>query len=227
MNQKGFSNILLIVVAVVVLVIGGYFVLVNKLGNQNPIVQETPNSNIPTPTQTTNETVGWKTYRNDTLGFEFKYPPNWVIEDVQEERQEPPLYPVKSYIFSLGLRDESLPSESEYDPRVTPNTENLGLGFQLIDSPRNSQTKIEELACPANDPKCISTYKTINGITMLVFTVELEGASPGIVRDVQFKDKNERFYHFYARFYPWQEVSVLATKKIVLDTVTDTFMLTR
>jgi len=54
MNQKGFANIALIVLVVILVGVAGYFALVKK--------SETPVS----------ETANWKTYKGET--FEFKYP---------------------------------------------------------------------------------------------------------------------------------------------------------
>ena len=79
MNQKGFSNVIL-VVAVVAILVGavGYFVFVKKL---EPIAEQ------PTPTPTQTNPVGAtpqsneKTYRNTTYSFEFKYPSNWNLKN--------------------------------------------------------------------------------------------------------------------------------------------------
>jgi hypothetical protein len=74
MNQKGFANIILVVVILVLILLGavGYFVLMKKL---TPVTQQTP-----TPTKThvsptpTSQTTDLKTYTNIQYGFEFQYP---------------------------------------------------------------------------------------------------------------------------------------------------------
>jgi len=65
MNQKRFTNIVLIVLVVVLAIVAGYFVLVKK-----------PISPTNTTSQSQNETTDWKTYQNDKFGFSFKYPAN-------------------------------------------------------------------------------------------------------------------------------------------------------
>ena len=52
-----------------------------------PVVNQNKNVNINTNTATTTaatstaeiDTSGWKTYRNEEYGFEFKYPEDWTI----------------------------------------------------------------------------------------------------------------------------------------------------
>jgi hypothetical protein len=74
MNQKGFANIALIVVIIILVGAVGYFAFVKK---SEPVTQQ------PATTQTTTapttqaspapqgETSNWKVYRNDKYGFEF------------------------------------------------------------------------------------------------------------------------------------------------------------
>ena len=79
MNQKGFANIILVVVIVVLLGVVGYFALVKK---SEPIAQQ-PSPTLtttqtkahasPTPTSTSQAT-NLKTYTNTKHGFEFQYP---------------------------------------------------------------------------------------------------------------------------------------------------------
>lgn len=64
-NQKGFANIILVVIVVVIAGAVGYFVVVKKSW---PVVQQTP-----TPKD---ETANWETYTNTEYGLEFKYPSN-------------------------------------------------------------------------------------------------------------------------------------------------------
>ena len=83
MNQKGFANIILIVVIVILLGAVGYFAFVKK---SEPVAQQptpTPTqTNIPTPTPAPNKTANWKTYNNTQYGFQFKYPPNLDIKTI-------------------------------------------------------------------------------------------------------------------------------------------------
>ena len=79
MNQKGFANIILVIVILALLGAVGYFVFVKK---SEPITQQP----TPTPTQTKTPvsptpapTANWKTYTNSQYGFEFKYPATFVL----------------------------------------------------------------------------------------------------------------------------------------------------
>ncbi|MDP3792162.1 MAG: PsbP-related protein [bacterium] len=87
MNQKGFANIILIVVIVVLVGAVGYFAFVKK---SEPIAQQA----TPTPTQTktpvsptptpTSETTNLKTYTDSKYSFEIKYPQNWKLDKYTE-----------------------------------------------------------------------------------------------------------------------------------------------
>ncbi|TSC75263.1 MAG: hypothetical protein G01um101433_915 [Parcubacteria group bacterium Gr01-1014_33] len=86
MNQKGFTNIILVVVVVTLLGVVGYFAFVKK---SEPIVQQptptpsqtnTPVSSTPTPTPK-DETSNWQSHSNTEIGFSFKYPQTWKVED--------------------------------------------------------------------------------------------------------------------------------------------------
>lgn len=65
MSQKGFVNIALIILIIMLVGVTGYFVLVKK-----------PTSPQAKPTPQQDETANWKTYWNDKFGFSFKYPAN-------------------------------------------------------------------------------------------------------------------------------------------------------
>lgn len=94
MNQKGFANIVLIVLVIVVAGVVGYFALHKSPTAVTPstYTQQTTTTN-PTPPasssiiknvspqpQSLTETTTWKTYRSDKYRFEFKYPPLWKEE---------------------------------------------------------------------------------------------------------------------------------------------------
>jgi len=85
MNQKGFANIILVVVIVILVGAVGYFAFVKK---SEPIAQQP----TPTPTQTTtltktpisptptpDKTTNLKTYTNNLYGYQIKYPKDWTV----------------------------------------------------------------------------------------------------------------------------------------------------
>lgn len=65
MDQKGFTNIILIVLIVIVVAIAGYFILFKPAPSGGPEGEE--------------ELADWKTYRNDEYGFEIEYPISLAI----------------------------------------------------------------------------------------------------------------------------------------------------
>lgn len=78
MNRKGFANIILVVIVIILVGAVGYFAFVKK---PEPVVQQSP---TPTPTQTqkfvsltptSDKTVNWKTYADSNLKYSFEYPP--------------------------------------------------------------------------------------------------------------------------------------------------------
>ena len=78
MSQKGFVNIILIVVIVILVGSVSYFAFVKK---SSPVVQQSP---TPTPTQTQkpvsptptpDKTVNLETYTDSNLNYSFQYPP--------------------------------------------------------------------------------------------------------------------------------------------------------
>jgi hypothetical protein len=84
MNQKGFASIALVAIIVVIIAVGGYFVLIREqkpVAQQTtptPVTTQTPTSQQPSPTPI-NETASWKTYKNEKYKFQFNYPANWAM----------------------------------------------------------------------------------------------------------------------------------------------------
>jgi len=86
--QKGFVNIVLIGVLVLIVAVGGYLTWSKKSNQvaqnttQNLASQEVNNIETKTPaTTTSDETADWKTYTNAQYGFEFKYPKDWELNE--------------------------------------------------------------------------------------------------------------------------------------------------
>ena len=84
MNQKGFSNILIcVVVLAVILVVGGYFILQPKEApQQESIITQDKTKQAKSITPNIEDTTkmveagtsDWRTYQWDSLGFKLKYP---------------------------------------------------------------------------------------------------------------------------------------------------------
>jgi hypothetical protein len=119
MNQKGFTNIVLIILAVVLVGTFGYISLVKKSSSVEPqlIPQTTPLpavSNNPTPQNPSPSKISnLKTYKNDTYGFQFQYPDGVIIENGVKEffffGFKKPIITVKdsarNVLFAVGTTD--------------------------------------------------------------------------------------------------------------------------
>lgn len=75
MNQKGFANIVLIVLVVILAGAVGYFVFLQK--------SQTVQIPSQTPSRQQNETTDWKTYQNAQYNLSIKYPNDWQLIDFQ------------------------------------------------------------------------------------------------------------------------------------------------
>lgn len=82
MNQKGFANIVLIIVIVAIIAVGGYFAFVKK---SEPIAQQQPTpttiqTKTPTPSPTpTPEKKQTANCVNGKFGYELIYPVGWKV----------------------------------------------------------------------------------------------------------------------------------------------------
>lgn len=86
-NQKGFANIVIAVLAVLILGGAGYWYATHYQKSGQPItnpIQVAPLS-TPSPTPTTNETAGWRTYNNTKYGFSISFPANVTADDGVED----------------------------------------------------------------------------------------------------------------------------------------------
>lgn len=70
--------ILSILFTVIVVGFGTYYIVTRKA---------TPTTTT-TPSPTTDETVGWKTYSDEKLGYTIKYPNDWKIDDSRSSTDE-------------------------------------------------------------------------------------------------------------------------------------------
>jgi hypothetical protein len=77
MYQKGFVNLWLIGALVVVLGVGGYFVMRQNTSSPTPVYQNQTNATQKTSQTSSIVTANWKTYSNIKYGFEVQYPSNY------------------------------------------------------------------------------------------------------------------------------------------------------
>jgi hypothetical protein len=109
MNQKGFTNIILVVVIVILIGVVGYFAFVKK---SEPVAQQS----TPTPTQATNApksnptptptpadpTANWKVYSNTRYAYTIKYPTDWFVDTTYSENDFTQRGPVEDNEFIGG-----------------------------------------------------------------------------------------------------------------------------
>ncbi len=82
-NQRtgGFSVVIVAIIAAVIALVGGTTYLATQKS-------QSKNKNVPTQQQSNQPTAssanvdGWKVYRDEKNGFEFKYPPGWKVTDI-------------------------------------------------------------------------------------------------------------------------------------------------
>jgi hypothetical protein len=118
MKQKGFAQIIILILLIIVLAVVGYFAY-KDFKSINQHVQ--PPS--PTPSATLDLTADWKTYTNSTYKFLIKYPSNWISKSyTPTDSRIPYLYnPDNKYDIQFGyIKDEpNVISEMTGKPMVT------------------------------------------------------------------------------------------------------------
>ena len=92
MNQKGFTNVILVVIIVAVIAVAGYFIFVKRWDSQQtptllPSTTQTPTPQTSAPAPK-DETENWKTYRNEVYGIEFKYPDHLLLDAIDYKNPE-------------------------------------------------------------------------------------------------------------------------------------------
>lgn len=111
-TYKGFAPLLIIIV-IAVLLGGGY------VYTQQKQAAEVSSATSATSTQSAKDvTAGWKTYTDDVVGIQFKYPPTWAAPRVINIKDNP-------YTIALGMFNISVSKETnKIAPLVHTNYDN-------------------------------------------------------------------------------------------------------
>jgi hypothetical protein len=140
MNQRGFANVILVVVIVIFVSVVGYFALVKK---SEPVAQQqsTPTSSqmttsTKTPVSPTpiakDETAVWNTFTDTRYGFEFQYPATWEATANDSEGQVPDGAVIVRVVnpSRAGKPDTDVPIEQflVYSQNVTCEGQSIDLG---------------------------------------------------------------------------------------------------
>lgn len=144
MNQKGLSQLFIILGTILVIgIVGGVYYFgksqVFKPQSQNPTV--TP----PTSSSTINEITNWKTFTSQTEGFVLHYPPDWTIEDTSSG--------------NCGHRSGT-PSLIGYcrDRFTFTSPDGLGVNYAIYNDNNEDQTSCgQQSPCETQDVKTLET----------------------------------------------------------------------
>lgn len=178
--QKGFVPVL--IALIVVVVIGGGYVLVSQKSKVESQKDKALKEEKKAEEMKTGETADWKTYRNEKYGFEFQYPSDW--------------YPYPNGDAVLLIKSKELPKIGD--------TEGYAYGEQIIVSVSELNGVWGEKISVAEyikgfDPGIISKNEvTINGLSMVRIERSEEEANANTLHYLYFK--NDKVFSFY--LYP-------------------------
>ena len=137
MNQKGFANIVFVVLVVVLAGAVGYFVWVKKPASVVPqaptsTTTQTPVTQQPTPTTANSGSVYSKTYKNDEVGVEFGYPSDWQGFRVARESSDQSPTDYKGTGVSICSEPTCLFNLTAYTPNFTFMGMSEGGGLEYL-----------------------------------------------------------------------------------------------
>jgi len=127
MNQKGFANIVMVLVIVILVGVAGYFVFVKK---PTPTVQQ---MSAPTPAKQA-ETVSWRTYENKRFNYSFKYPAN--LWGPRNDCADSDIPIEECSLIKLNSELASKPENLRLSPAFDDSIE-----ISVVDNPKNLSLK--------------------------------------------------------------------------------------
>ncbi|MEK7103798.1 MAG: Ser-Thr-rich GPI-anchored membrane family protein [Patescibacteria group bacterium] len=139
-NQKGFANIILIVVIIVLMGAVGYFALIQKTAS------------VVKPEILVNQLADWKTYRMDEYGFEVKYP-----LDMEVQQLGPFGVGYFKFVFQTPNNGKDYVVGMTIDFRTK---DELGAMREALDQNSSSMTEID--IAGTKGTKVVGFYKSIN-----------------------------------------------------------------
>lgn len=163
---------------------GAYF-----LGTQNSktAVSQYKNSSLseplqPSPTQTTDSTVNWKTYTNTKYNFAFKYPQTYLTREDQNT----------DGVFLLSSLSEKQELESCFKNK-TPECNNYSLRLEFSNKSKSSNLSLTDFVKGEQQNTAAFTTTIIAGYPALQHRFE----GIGIVENV-YINRNTSVFHIYA-----------------------------
>jgi len=164
---KGKTNwkYILIVFVLAVIVGGGILSYVKYLEREMVSITKFPE--VKKPEKVEEETANWRTYRNEELGFEVKYPQQWTFKEQkmpakgvtfgEEKKVEPPTVKgaIEESVFTpiVAFNFYSNVCEIEGNVPCRPLEEYLNWFASLIKSVKKEEATVEPIVFGANNYK--------------------------------------------------------------------------
>lgn len=119
-------------------------------------------------------TSGWKTYRNAELGFEFRYPANWLTSVTEGE------FPMIHFAQQGEHVDESV--EGAMSLNISPDdlssfVDNVHQKGEIMSAPKHAKSVVRNVPTFVGNKPAVFQESMFEGITHYVVVIPLEGKS--------------------------------------------------
>jgi len=114
----GKKNVIILIVSFVALALAGLGLYAWRSAPNAPVlVQLKPRPIIPVQTQIP---ADWKTYRNETMKFEIKYPPDWKVDEIENQLNRKK----ETIMIYTGEKIATIPGSP-----ISPYTKTIGISI--------------------------------------------------------------------------------------------------